>query len=266
MAASNDQDIDELMRFAIETVSIAGESARSFYGKARPDVRFDGGLITEAELRLTQLFQERLRERFPHHQVYSNTQKITDYTHEAKRYLWIYDALDGVANFQAGIPVWGTSLALLDNSWPILGVFHMPVTGDLFYATAGNKAFRGEREIRVSTEDDINEDSLLLTYSRFHNHYRSTFPGKIRDLGCTSAHICYVASGCAEAAIIANETYEGLTAARVIIEAAGGVICRMDGSDFFLNHYLNGDRIDETLMVVSPESYHGVRDYLHTND
>ena len=266
MVASKDQGIDELMRFAIEAVTRAGESALSYYGKGRPGMRFDEGLITEAELHLNQLFQDQLRERFPHHQTYKNTQEISDYTHEAERYLWVYDALDGVANFQAGIPVWGTSLALLDNSWPILGVFHMPVTGDLFCARAGQKAYRGEKEIQISVQDDINEESLLLSYSRFHNHYRSTFPGKIRDLGCTSAHICYVAGGCAEAAIIANETYEGLTAARVIIEAAGGVICRMDGSEFFLNHYLNGDRIDETLMVVSPETYHGIRDYLQAND
>ncbi len=266
MAASDNHDIDELMQFAKEAVRSAGEVALSHYAKARPDVRFDGGLITETELHLTRLFQNRLSAQFPHHQVYNNTQEVKKYTHEAERYLWIYDALDGVANFQAGIPVWGTSLALLENSWPILGVFHMPVTGDLFYAAAGDKAFWGEKEIKVSGEEDINEDSLLLTYSRFHNHYRSTFPGKIRDLGCTSAHICYVASGCAEAAIIANETFEGLTAGRVIIEAAGGIICRMDGSEFFLNYYLNGDRIDETLMVVSPEIYRGIRGYLHINE
>jgi len=80
----------------------------------------------------------------------------------------------------------------------------------------------GKKEIIVSSQETINDESLLLTYSRFHHHYHSTFPGKIRDLGCTTAHICYVAMGCAEAVIIANESYEDLASARVIIEAAGG--------------------------------------------
>ncbi|GAF91915.1 unnamed protein product, partial [marine sediment metagenome] len=78
-------------------------------------------------------------------------------------------------------------------------------------------------------------ESLLLTYSRFHHHYHSTFPGKIRDLGCTAAHICYVATGRAEAALIANESYQDLAAACIIVEAAGGKIYKLDGSEFLLN-------------------------------
>jgi myo-inositol-1(or 4)-monophosphatase len=44
--------------------------------------------------------------------------------------------------------------------------------------------------------------------------------------------MCYVAAGRAEAAIIARETFQDLAAARVIIEAAGLKICKMDGSGF----------------------------------
>ena len=71
-------------------------------------------------------------------------------------------------------------------------------------------------------------------------------------MGCTSAHICYVAQGRADAAIIANESFQGLAAARVIIEAAGGKIYKMDGSEFFLNDYLDGGQINEHLLVTTP--------------
>jgi myo-inositol-1(or 4)-monophosphatase len=67
--------------------------------------------------------------------------------------------VDGVANFQAGIPIWGTSLALLENYWPVLGVFYMPVTGDIFHAKAGPKAFRGEQRICISPQEEINDES-----------------------------------------------------------------------------------------------------------
>jgi myo-inositol-1(or 4)-monophosphatase len=191
-----------------------------------------------------------------------NNPENKGYTHGAKSYLWIYDPIDGIANFQAGIPIWGISLALLENFWPIFGVFYMPATGDLFHARAGEKAFRGNEEIYVSTQENINDESLLLTYSRFHHHYHSTFPGKIRDLGCTVAHICYVAMGRAEAAVIANETYQDLAAARVIIEAAGGRIYKMDGNEFFLNEYLDGKRIEDHLLVVAPDNYLQIRKYI----
>lgn len=260
--ATESLGIKDLTDFALEVIRRSGEEALSYYGKGSSECKFDEELVTEAELRLMGFFEDQLRAHFPEHQLFENSQKSKDYSHEQRRYLWIYDALDGVANFQAGIPMWGTSLALLENFWPVLGVFYMPATGDLFYAQAGQKAFWGNRAIRVSAQEEINDESLMLTYSRFHQHYESTFPGKIRDLGCTTAHICYVAAGRAEAAIIANETYRDLAAARVILEAAGGRMYRLDGSEFSLDDYLDGQRIDDHVLLVSPNTYADVRDYL----
>jgi len=254
MVASESHEIEDLTRFAMEVIRRSGEEALSYYGKGKPDVKFDDELVTEAELHLAEFYRAQLHAHFPEHQVFEGNQENKGYTHEGKRYLWIYDALDGVANFQAGIPIWGISLALLENFWPILGIFHMPATGDFFQARAGYKALWGEKEIRVSAQEDINDESLLLTYSRFHHHYHSTFPGKIRDLGCTAAHICYVAAGRAEAAVIANEAYRDLAAARVIVEAAGGKIYRMDGGEFFLDEYLDGQRIDDHLLIAAPDT------------
>jgi len=262
MVASKSESIEDLTRFALEVIRDSGNEALSYYGKGNPHIKFDEDLVTQAELHLVSFFQDQLHAHFPEHHVFESSQGNKSYSHEASRYLWIYDAIDGVANFQAGIPIWGSSLALLENFWPILGVFYMPATGDLFHAQAGQKAFWAKQQISVSTQEHINDESLLLTYSRFHHQYHPTFPGKIRDLGCTSAHICYVATGRAEAAIIANESYRDLAAARVIIEAAGGRIYKLDGSEFSLDDYLDGQRIDDHLLVVAPRTYSEVRSYL----
>ena len=265
MVTSKNQEIDDLIQFAMEVMHSSGEKAPSYYGMGKPDVKFDEGLVTEAELSLMKFFQDQLHAHFPDHQVFNSNQKNKGYTHEGKRYLWIYDALEGVANFQAGIPIWGSSLSLLENFWPILGIFYMPATGDLFHAQVGQKAFLGKKEISISTQETINDESLLLTYSRFHRHYHSTFPGKIRDLGCTTAHICYVAMGRAEGAVIVNESYQDLAAARVIIEAAGGKIYKMDESEFLLDEYLDGQRIEDHLMVGAPGMCSQVSAYLQEN-
>ena len=127
----------------------------------------------------------------------------------------------------------------------------MPVTDDIFYAQAGQKAYWGKEEIHIPKPDEINNESVLLTYSRFHNHYRSTFPGKIRNLGSTAAHICYVARGRAEGALLAHVSYQDLAAAQIILNAAGGKICRLDGSEFHLSEYLGGQRIEEHLLAAA---------------
>ena len=259
--SSGHEKIDDLLKFAIDVVHHCGEKALSFYGKGQKDMKFDEGLVTEAELQLREFFQDQLFARFPDHKVYKTDRGDDGYTHGAKRYLWIYDPLDGVANFQAGIPVWGTSVALFENYWPVFGIFHLPVTGDLFHAQAGHKAMWGQKQIHVSSQEEINDESLLLTYSRFHQRYQCSFPGKIRSLGCTGAHVCYVAMGRAEAAVLGSESYKDLAAAAVILEAAGGKIYKMDGKKFFLSEYMEQGRIEEHLLVVAPDKYAEVRGF-----
>jgi myo-inositol-1(or 4)-monophosphatase len=254
--------IDQLSEFAMDAIHQSGEKAMAYYGKGQPKVKFDESVVTEAENKLTDVFQNQLNQRFPEHQVFRFGELNENYSHGQKRYLWIFDPLEGVANFQGGIPIWGMSIAVLDNFWPILGLFYMPATGDLFHARPGKEAFWGNEKIKVNDSGNINDESLLLTYSRFHQNYKSTFPGKIRSLGCASAHMCYVALGRADAAVITNDSFQGLAAARVIVEAAGGKICKMDGSDFHLNEYLDGQRIDDHLMVAGPENLFQARRFL----
>jgi len=246
--------IDKLSEFAMDAIHQTGEKAMAYYGKGKPHVKFDESVVTEAEIQLTDMFENRLNQQFPEHQMFRFGEVNENYSHGGKRY--------GVANFQAGIPIWGMSIALLENFWPIFGVFYMPATDDLFHARASKKAFWGNDKIRVSDAGFIDDESLLLTYSRFHQNYRSTFPGKIRSLGCASAHICYVAMGRADAAVITNESFQGLAAARVILEAAGGTICKIDGSEFHLNEYLDGQRINDHLLIAAPENLSQVRGFL----
>ncbi|MFZ7127098.1 MAG: inositol monophosphatase family protein [Desulfobacterales bacterium] len=247
--------VDQLNAFAREAIESAGAIAMRWFGKGRPGARFDKEMVTEVELQLVNGFQELLRSRFPDHHYFDGNLAETGYTHDGGRYLWVFDPLDGVWNFAAGIPTWGMSVALLENFWPILGVFHMPASGDWFHAVAGGKAYRGEKEIRISPQGDLTDESVLFIFSRFHNLYRAQFPGKIRNLGCTSAHICYVAEGRAEAALIANESYKDLAAARVIIEAAGGRIFNLQGRPFQIGEYLEGPSDTSDLLVMSPHLF-----------
>lgn len=262
MSAAKRHGIDDLSAFAMDFIHQAGEKAMQYYGKGQPQKRFDQGVVTRAELELSELFDNELGGRFPEHHSFQIDHVNDAYSHGGERYLWIFDPLDGVANFQAGIPVWGVSLALLDNFWPIFGVFLMPATGDLFHARAGKEAFWGNRRIQISSAEAIDDQSLLLTYSRFHQQYRSSFPGKIRNLGCASAHLCYVAMGRADAAVVANESYQGLAAARVIVESAGGKFSKFDGSDFHLNEYMDGQKIEDHLLITAPEHFLQVKQCL----
>jgi len=253
-------DIGELYVFAQETIQNMGSEALKFYGKGRHRPPFDQDLVTQAELHLNSSFQQIIAHRYPHHQTYGQGALGDGYTHDGKRYLWVFDPLDGVDNFQSGIPIWGMSLALYENYWPVLGLFFMPVTHDLFRACAGEEAYWNDRIIRIEDRGGVSRESLLLTFSRFHQFYECRFPGKIRDFGSTGAHACYVAMGRAEAAFTANESFKDLAAVNVIIEAAGGRLMKIDGNKFLLGDYMDGQRIGGHLMVTGKASSRALLD------
>ncbi len=243
-------NVAELYSFAQETIQKMGREALTYYGKRHHSPLFDQDLVTQTELHLNRFFLDIISSRYPMHQVYGQASLDDGYTHDGKRYLWVFDPLDGVDNFQSGIPIWGMSLALYENYWPVLGAFYMPATMDLFRACAGESAFLNDHVIAVDDSGIISQGSLLLTFSRFHQYYTCRFPGKIRDFGSTGAHACYVAMGRATAAFTAHESFKDLAAVNVIIESAGGRLFKIDGSDFFLGDYIEGQRINDHLMIT----------------
>ena len=253
-------NVGELYDFAQETLQFMGNQALKYYGKGRQSPPFDQDLVTQAELHLNETFQTIISDRYPNHQRYGQAALDDGYTHDSKRYLWVFDPLDGVDNFQSGIPIWGMSLALYENYWPVMGLFLMPVTQDLFRACAGDQAFWNDRVIQIQDRGAFSQESLLLTYSRFHQSYKCRFPGKIRDFGSTGAHACYVAMGRADAAMFSNESFKDLAAVTVIVEAAGGQMVRTDGKKFLLGDYMEGQRVDGHLMAIGKSSRRALLD------
>jgi myo-inositol-1(or 4)-monophosphatase len=243
-------DMGELYVFAHNAIQHLGQEALKYYGQGSHRPPFDRDLVTKAELHLNSCFQNMISDKYPKHKAYGQSALDNGYTHASHRYLWVYDPLDGVDNFQSGIPIWGMSLALYENYWPVMGLFLMPVTNDLFRACAGEKAYWNDRAIAIEDRGGVSQESLLLTFSRFHQYYECRFPGKIRDFGSTGAHVCYVAMGRADAAFSANESFKDLAAVHVIIEAAGGRLAKSDGSAFMLGDYMEGQRIDEHLVIA----------------
>ena len=245
------------VEFAENLVKETGELALKYYGRGDPQLKFDEELVTEAELAIREFIRSSISARFPEHHILGEGDDQTAYSHGERGFQWIADPLDGTANFQAGIPIWGVSIALFKNFWPILGAFYMPVTGDMYEALEGRRLLVNNETIKLEPEAVANNESVLLTYSRFHNEFRSTFPGKIRNLGCTAAHLSYVASGRAEAALLKYVHIWDLAAGLILLEAAGGEIRYLDGGTFHLNDYLDSQKVNKPVLAA-PAGEHSI--------
>ncbi len=65
--------------------------------------------------------------------------------------LWVADPIDGTSNFVAELPLWGLSLAYVENGDTQIGFLGFPVLGSFYHATKNAGAFRDGQPIAAST-------------------------------------------------------------------------------------------------------------------
>jgi myo-inositol-1(or 4)-monophosphatase len=245
-AKTSNQELEGILGFAKGLTRAAGALALSYFGRASPTLRFDHDLVTEADLAVQDFIRNEVRQAYPDHQFLG--EEGDERPAERSGPLWVVDPVDGTASFCVGLPVWGVSIALFVDERPALGTVFLPVTGELYSAIAGGTAQLNDRPIRVRN-DPIDEESLLLTYSRFHSDFSTSFPGKVRSLGSTAAHLVYVARGAASGAVLGNVHVWDVAAGAIILEAAGGMLLGIDGKKVPLAASLSGERIGRILLA-----------------
>jgi myo-inositol-1(or 4)-monophosphatase len=252
-----------MLTFTKGLARASGALALSYYGRANPTLKYDHDLVTEADLTVQEYISKEVKAVYPTHKFLGEEGDRSE-TRELQEPLWVVDPVDGTAAFCAGMPVWGVSISLFDGPRPVLGVFYQPVTGELYSAVsggAGTEAMLNDRAIQTRDEN-VDNESLLLTYSRFHNDFDVRFPGKVRSLGSTVAHIAYVARGAACGAILGNVHVWDVAAGQVILEAAGGSIRDKSGKKVDLSNYLGGEKIDLVLIAAAKGQHKEIADTL----
>lgn len=242
----------EILTFAKGLARASGALAMSFFGRANPALRYDRDLVTEADLAVGKYINKEIMIAFPEHRFFGQVSQMNE--RDLGRPLWVVDPLDGSASFSAGMPIWGVSIALFDAFRPVLGVIHLPVVGEVYSAIMDEPAMLNDRHISIC-EQVMDNESLLLTYSRFHADYLTHLQGKVRSMGSTAAHLAYVARGAATCVVTGNNHIWDIAAGAVILRAAGGSICDLSGKEIDLADYLSIERIDRNL-IGAPAGLH----------
>ncbi|MFC1833819.1 inositol monophosphatase family protein [Thermodesulfobacteriota bacterium] len=256
-----ERELWTLKEFVENTLRKSGTLLMDLYGKGNRDLKFDEDLVTEADNAAWKLITTKIKGSFEGHGFLRELAPEEIDSNDLHRFLWIVDTLDGAASFQAGMPVWGISAALFEKFWPVLGFLYLPVTGELYSAYAAREAFLNDNPIRVRQEAVVDNESLVLVYSRFHKDFTSNFPGKIRNFGSSAGHMAYVARGAADACFLKNVNVQDLAAGSIILEAAGGEIRFLDGKRFHVGDYLEGKKVDGPLLAAPSDSHASIVKY-----
>lgn len=117
---------------------------------------------------------------------------------------WVVDPLDGTTNFVYGFPAWCVSIAVVDDTGPLVGVVRDPERAETFSARRGAGASRDGEPIRLATPPPLPE-SLIGTGFGYDPELRArqarllaTVLPNVRDIrraGSAALDLCSVACG-----------------------------------------------------------------------
>jgi len=169
--------------------------------------------------------------------------------------VWIVDPIDGTSNFVAGTGPCATMVALLQDGEIAMSWIHDPIGGDMARAERGSGAWlNGERLDAPAVAPD--REGLAGIVSRFRlPEQREPFVERIEASArttptrrCAGAEYPEVATGVQDFALYWRTLVWDHAAGALLLREAGGVVRRLDGSD-----YRAGDEQAGLLLARSPE-------------
>ena len=236
--------------FVRAAVLEAGDLARRCYGRATVTIKPDRSLVTEADVAVQKFLREKLEGRFPQDGLVGEEQGLRKPAAAGAR-TWIIDPIDGTAAFSAGLPVWGISVGIVEAGLPAGGLFLMPATGDLFEMAPGGAVLKNGRPVRMKTPEPFHDESSIMVGPRFpqRHHVDPAFRAKFRSMGSTVAHMCWVAAGSADAAVVEEAYAWDVAVGMAMVRANGGVVRYADGRDVDIVELLGGAKIPAPVLV-----------------
>lgn len=225
-------------------------------GNLHRHIKADQTIVTAADLAADQLIAAAIRAQFPGEAILSEEAQTR--LPDVNGAVWVIDPLDGTANYSAGAPIWGISIARLVNGMPDSGVLYFPVMDEMVYAQRGRGAFINGAPLRISDE---NPERLFICCSRTPQHYRIALPYKTRIFGSVAFNMFSVARGHAAANFEYAPKVWDVAAAWLIVEEAGGVVEAVNGqSPFPLQANLDYQQVRfSSLAAVSAAEADSVR-------
>jgi myo-inositol-1(or 4)-monophosphatase len=235
-----------MSRYLPELEAIAREAGALLMGYfvRRVTIEYKGevDLVTEADRASEKLIVERLRARWPEHGIVAEEGTRSDMGAE---YRWYVDPLDGTTNFAHGYPVFCVSIALARSDGQLeVGVLYDPTRDEMFAAERGEGAMLNGKPMQVSKTSRLSE-SILGTGFPSHKRHKNPNIHFYHQLTLRSHGVRRAGSAALDLANVACGRYDGFwefnlnpwdTAAGVLlVQEAGGVVTRFDGTPFRLD-------------------------------
>jgi 3'(2'), 5'-bisphosphate nucleotidase len=249
-------NIVDLIEPLTELSQNAGNAILDIYSSDfNVSIKEDTSPLTQADLKSHQIIVEGLKKITPNIPIISEESSLQSFD-ERKLWhqYWIIDPLDGTKEFVKKNGEFTVNIALINNHKAILGIVYVPVSKKTYIGCDGfgaqiieadktkkiiHVSKKTNKLIRIVGSRSHQGDSLKNFLSQIENY-------ELQPMG-SSLKFCLIAEGLADVYPRYGPTSEWDTAAaQAVVEQAGGLVLKTDGTPLLYNtkdNILNPDFI-----------------------
>jgi myo-inositol-1(or 4)-monophosphatase len=225
--------------FVDELATVSGEAILPFF-RTSLGVEDKGSAtgfdpVTAADRAAEIAMRTLIQRSFPEHGIVGE-----EYGNERAdaEYVWVLDPIDGTKSFIAGMPIWGSLIALTRNGAAVYGMMHQPFIRERFSGDGGAAHYRGpagKRDLHVRPCAALADAMLFTTSPQLMNPPDRAAFGRVEAAVKLSRYggdcypYCMLAAGHVDLVIETGLKPHDIVALIPIIEGAGGVLTNWEG-------------------------------------
>lgn len=241
-------DLHALHAFASDLADEAARVLSGWFGQTSASTKYDGSFVTQADLAVDALIREAVEREYPTHGLLSEESSLI---YGGDEFTWVVDPLDGTNNFANGLPLWGSSIALLRHGQPLLGVLDFPPIGQRYSAVLGQGAVWNGRPLRVPAPAELHGNHFLLFDARSYRLLDFSVRPKARVLGCAAYELAAVSNGVAAGSCEVLPKIWDIAAAWLVLSEAGATIAPLFAGEPVFPMQVGMDYADRVFPVLA---------------
>ena len=227
--------MSEIVNLAIDAAKEAGDFLLENFGKvSQIEKKGDRDFATNLDKEAEEMILDKIRTKFPNHGIIAEEGGSSALDGE---YLWIIDPLDGTHNFMRNIDIFGVSIGIVHKEKFVGGVIYMPKENELYVGQKGGGAYKNNKKIKVSSNDNLGDCSIAFDSSiRYSPEVMLKVLGdlaaevfNVRMLGSSARHLSYLAEGVLDFVVEFHDRPWDFAGGVCIIEEAGGKLTNLKG-------------------------------------
>jgi inositol-phosphate phosphatase / L-galactose 1-phosphate phosphatase / histidinol-phosphatase len=232
-------DLDPLVAFAERLAGIArGMLAEATARRPDAEVKTDRSFVTALDREIERRLRREIAARFPDHGIIGE-EEGRDRPEAAIQ--WVLDPIDGTAPFIAGMPVYGTLIAVAVDGVPVVGVMDLPAADNRWVGARGRPTTHNGGPCRTRANTALSGAMLACMNPDFFSEDER---GPLEALKASTAWRIYggasmgyglLASGRIDLCLDTRLQPYDFACFGPIVEGAGGVVTDWNGAPLTLD-------------------------------